>query len=44
MTSLRVRSPVTNSIMSGKKVYPNLAVQGISQAHREKLGLELLER
>lgn len=40
----RTRSPVTNSIMSGKKVFPNLAVHGMAQAHRDKLGMELLER
>eukprot|EP00586_Coscinodiscus_wailesii_P011461 CAMPEP_0172505404 /NCGR_PEP_ID=MMETSP1066-20121228/186186_1 /TAXON_ID=671091 /ORGANISM="Coscinodiscus wailesii, Strain CCMP2513" /LENGTH=329 /DNA_ID=CAMNT_0013282001 /DNA_START=69 /DNA_END=1058 /DNA_ORIENTATION=+ len=40
----RTRSPVTNSIMTGRNVFPNLAVQGIARAHRERLGTELLHR
>ena len=41
----RTRSPVTNSLMTGDhSVYPNIAIQGMANLHREKLGLELLHR
>mmetsp|Transcript_45561 Transcript_45561/g.53348 ORF Transcript_45561/g.53348 Transcript_45561/m.53348 type:complete len:344 (-) Transcript_45561:300-1331(-) len=40
----RSRSPVTNSLMEKKALFPNLACQTMAQAHREKLGVELVKR
>jgi hypothetical protein len=40
----RSRSPVTNAILRGHRVYPNLAVQTMAIGHRERLGAELLKR
>jgi len=40
----RIRSPVTNELMGGQSIHPNRAVQSMTQAHREKLGQELLHR
>uniref|UniRef100_A0A7S2UQV2 U-box domain-containing protein n=1 Tax=Attheya septentrionalis TaxID=420275 RepID=A0A7S2UQV2_9STRA len=38
------RSPVLNSLLSGRRLISNLALQGMAQAHAEQLGSELLQR
>ena len=40
----QTRSPTTNALLAGRAVVPNLAVQGMATAHRERLGRELLKR
>jgi hypothetical protein len=38
------RSPVLNSLLSGRRLISNLALQGMAQAHADQLGSELLQR
>ena len=39
-----LRSPVTNSYLTGQSMFPNIAIKGMVYSHREYLGKELLNR
>ena len=39
-----LRSPATNSYLTGQSMFPNIAIKGMILSHREFLGKELLDR